>query len=900
MSLKSWREIATPHRDVLEETFRQSEFNADLTAVHNGKAAREYQEAASFFDRTFITEGMRWLLIQVAQCLVGRGGESVIRLQSALGSGKTHTLLAAYHLATHQCSLTELIGIPELFGLAGLTVPSQVCVAVLDGTAHSPGQHWKHGQRIVRTLWGELAWQLGGEEGFSRVLDADATGTSPSKDILRELLETHAPCIVFIDDLIAYVRQFPEGQTLSGGSYDSNLSFVQALAEAANLVPTALILATLPEPKHESEGKTDCRRGMSALRTLEKIFGLGRTQALWKPATREETIEIVRCRLFDPVHDPAGQDTVCRAFAKIYADEGTKLPNETQEGRYFDRLIRAYPIHPEVFDRIYEDWDTLDGFPHIRGVLKFMAKAIYRLWKENNRDLTIQPGSLPLYDGCSRNDLTCYLPPGWEEVIERDIDGDRAETTGLENRDSHFGQTNAARRVARTIFFGSAPASVAAKTGIRGLDRAHILLGCLQPGQTSSIYIEVLARLVERLHYLNHSSDKFQDAIHFWFEHRANLRHEIEDRKLRIDDQAVCNKIARIFERMVGSATFFDGMHLFVSPAEVPDDSALRLVVLPPQHGYSREEPHLAFESLLEYLSRQSPQPRHRANRLIFLAADQNRQASMSNIARVALAWNSLLNDAKEGRLSLDPLQKKQAEKEFQAAQEGLPRIVRECYRWLLCPGQEASTDLSPTIAVFPLNTTTGTMSSEIERACIENELVLISWSPIHLRTWLKELYWTPKQPVARAMAFWEDTLRYLYLPRLKNRDVLIQTIRSGAISRDFFGTAYGYAEEEFEGFHLGNGTVQLDKTLLLIEPKTARAYENAYHPTPESVPPSQNSPVSTSFHGAAEVSTVMFTQLADQIVSALSSNPQAKIKITVEISTTSPVAEKDTRATTR
>src|SRR5579862_2239351 len=98
MTLKPWREIAVPHRDVLEGTFQQSEFAADITAVHTGKATREYQDAVAFFDRTFITEGMRLLLTQVAQRLAGKGGEPVIQLQTAFGGGKTHTMLAVYHL----------------------------------------------------------------------------------------------------------------------------------------------------------------------------------------------------------------------------------------------------------------------------------------------------------------------------------------------------------------------------------------------------------------------------------------------------------------------------------------------------------------------------------------------------------------------------------------------------------------------------------------------------------------------------------------------------------------------------------------------------------------------------------------------------------------------------------
>jgi predicted AAA+ superfamily ATPase len=112
--------------------------------------------------------------------------------------------------------------------------------------AHAPGQPWKYGKQTVRTLWGELAWQLGGEDAYGLVKDADISGTSPGKAVLKTLLEQHAPCVVLIDELVAYIRQFPDGPALSGGSYDSNLSFIQSLTEAAKLVPNAILLASLP------------------------------------------------------------------------------------------------------------------------------------------------------------------------------------------------------------------------------------------------------------------------------------------------------------------------------------------------------------------------------------------------------------------------------------------------------------------------------------------------------------------------------------------------------------------------------------------------------------------------------------------------------------------------------
>src|SRR5437762_5873810 len=161
MSLKPWREIAVPHRDVLEGTFQQSEFAADITAVNTGKASREYQDAVAFYERTFITEGMALLITQVTQRLAGKGGEPVVQLQTAFGGGKTHTMLAVYHLATRKCKLADLAGILPLLGNAGVMAVPQARVAVLDGTAHAPGQPWKHDSQEIRTLWGELAWQLG-------------------------------------------------------------------------------------------------------------------------------------------------------------------------------------------------------------------------------------------------------------------------------------------------------------------------------------------------------------------------------------------------------------------------------------------------------------------------------------------------------------------------------------------------------------------------------------------------------------------------------------------------------------------------------------------------------------------------------------------------------------------
>ena len=935
--MKPWREVTVPHNDVLEGTFQQSEFAADLTAVQKGKATHEYQDAAAFFQRTFITEGLRLLLIQVAQRLNGRGGEPVVQLQTAFGGGKTHGMLAVYHLATRTCSLDDLEGIPPLLDAAGLMDIPHARVAVLDGHAHAPGQPWQHGQhgrQRINTLWGELAWQLGGEEAFARVREADATGTSPGKEVLAQLLGAYAPCVVLIDELVAYVRQFPDGQVLSGGTFDSNLSFVQALTEACKLVPNAMLLASLPE----SEVEAGSQRGVIALRALEKTFG--RVQALWKPVATEEAFEIVRRRLFEPLRDPTPREEVCRAFAAAYIAEGARLPGETQESRYLERLLRAYPIHPEVFDRLYEDWTTIEGFQRTRGVLKLMAKVIYRLWQDNNTDLMILPSSLPLYDGGTRNELNYYLPGGWDAVIESDIDGDRAETTELETKEPRFGAVQAARRVARTIYLGSAPASVATKPGIRGLDRARILLGCLQPGQAYSTYTDALSRLADRLHYLNSSGEKTQETTRFWFDTRANLRREMEDRKKRFDDKSdVRTKMLETLKKMAGAGVLFDGVHVFTAHGDVPDDSFLRLVVLPPDAFYPREEARPAFDAVTEYLRSNGNRPRHRANRLLFLAPDHGVLVRLRDSIRTALAWGSIVDDVKDGRLNIDQLQRKQAEKELQIAEEVLPRTARECYKWLLCPTQFEPTDPKITVEPFALNTGGSSFGSELERTCLENELVITKWSPVHLRDKLRLLYWKPSKPAAAAMAFWEDSLRYLFLPRFRNKGVLEKAIELGAASRDYFGIAYGESEGKYEGFKFGTGGAQLDDTLLLIEPGVANYYEaqlaaqaasaaaaakacregegndeytavpvvegskSAGMPgaTPRPEPAPTPAPAAASAHtffGSVEVNAASakyrLAQIAEEVIALLVSDPQASVKVTLEIQADFPAGVKD------
>lgn len=827
MSYTPWRELAIPHEDVLRGTFQQAEFAADLSLVHEKQAAAEYQDSALFFRRTFITEGMRLLLDNVLRRLSGCGGDPVIQLQTAFGGGKTHTMLAVYHLAQAAVPVSELLGIAPILDAAGLTEVPRAQVAVLDGNRFSPGQPKMRDGIAVKTLWGDLAWQLGGQEAYQQVQGSDESGTAPDATVLQELLRQYQPVVILADELVRYLGQFQDGISYSGGTFESNLAFMQNLTQALKAVQQGVLLASLPESERSEAGARQGRQAMADLgqlwakESLEKTFG--RVQALWKPVATEEAFAIVRRRLFAQV-DEGKAAAVCRAFADLYLAHGDAFPGETQESRYYERLCLSYPLHPEVFDRLYEDWSSLDGFQRTRGVLKLLAKMIFRLWKDGNRDLLIMPGSLPFYDADARNEALYYLPAGWDPVVEKDVDGPRAETTELDQKEGRFGSVEACRRVARTLFLGSAP-GVSGRLA-QGLEESRMLLGVVQPDQSPGLFQDALNRLRDRLHYLHADGER-----RYWFDTRPTLRREMEDRKRRFDDTQ--DVVPEIKERLQNTLRggFWGGVHIFTPTADVPDDSRLRLVVLPLDAVCSRTSSTNATAKALGYVRQRGDQPRQQQNRLLFLAPEQDVVSRLRDAVRTLLAWKSIESDSRAMRLNLDQLQQRQVEESVGKTQTLVGRLVQESYKWLLAPYQDAQPGQKPSELsweVLPLAGGT-VLHQEIQRVIKENELVVTAWAPVHLSCMLKTWFWKDDVPAVKAQDLWKAMGAYLYLTRLADEPVFLRAIEDGTASREYFGLAQGMDEDRYADFSFGRARgIFYDSSLLLIAPNVAEAEEAA------------------------------------------------------------------------
>jgi hypothetical protein len=306
----------------------------------------------------------------------------------------------------------------------------------------------------------------------------------------------------------------------------------------------------------------------------------------------------------------------------------------------------------------------------------------------------------------------------------------------------------------------------------------------------------------------------------------------MEERKRRFQDKE--DVFPAIRERVQKSFApgLFEGIHVFTPSADVPDDCGLRLVVLPPDAAFSRTGQNLALDRAGEILKARGEQPRQKQNRLLFLAADYDSVSRLKDQVRSLLAWQSILADIKDLRLNLDQIQARQASKSADDAAEALRRMIREAYRWLLAPMQEAKPGKGISAVQwehFPVNPSAQNLTQEIERVIRDNELVIGEWAPVHLANVLKTWFWKEDLREVSALEVWQKMGYYLYLPRLQDDHVYKRTLGAGAGSRDFFGLAYGREGDTYVGFSFGKPTAPiLDASLLLLEPVTAAAYAEA------------------------------------------------------------------------
>lgn len=825
VGLRPWREVVTPHPDVASGRFQQAEFAADLGQVQRGEGSPEYRDPRAFFQRTYLTEGLRLLLVGALRRLTGHQGDPVVELQTNFGGGKTHSMLALFHLCSGT-PLAELFGMDAVLREARVTSLPQIRRAVLVGTALSPARSYpKPDGTVVQTLWGELAHQLAGARGYALVAEADRAGVNPGSDALRALFDLAAPCLVLIDEWVAYVRQLYGIGGLPAGSFDANLTFAQALTEAAKAVPHVLVVASLPASDIEIGGEG----GREALNRLRNTFA--RLESSWRPASPEEGYEIVRRRLFQPITDPSlfpQRDAVVRAYMDLYRSNPGEFPAEVREADYERRLTAAYPIHPELFDRLFNDWASLDKFQRTRGVLRLMAAVIHRLWEREDRSLLIMPAAIPVDDGAVNFELTRYLEDPWVPVIEKDIDGPNALPLRIDRDNPNLGRYSAARRVARTLYLGSAPTLRAANKGLE--DRA-IKLGCAQPGESVSTFGDALRRMIAGATHL------YENGQRYWFSTQPSVNRLAQDRAEQQREDVVEQEILSRLRAASSARQRGDFAGVSVAPggsADVADERAVRLVVLGPQSPHTpRGKParSLAREAAQQILETRGSAPRRYKNTLAFLAPDAQRLEELLQAVRQFLAWQSI--EAEADTLNLDAFQRRQAETRRAQADDTVSQRIPETYLWLLTPlqprGEHGQPDpFAPVEWDEARLQGTDPIAVRASKRMRNDGTLITLYGATVLRMELDRIpLWRGEQVGLKQLA--DYFAEYLYLPRLRDSEVLLGAVSQGLGLLTWETDSFAYAERydadsgRYHGLVYGQSrAVALDEQAVLLKPAAA------------------------------------------------------------------------------
>jgi hypothetical protein len=510
---------------------------------------------------------------------------------------------------------------------------------------------------------------------------------------------------------------------------------------------------------------------------------------------------------------------VARAFSELYHSDSAAFPPECRQPDYERRIQAAYPIHPEIFDRLYTDWSTLVKFQRTRGVLRLMAAVIHSLWEKGDRNPLILPSTIPIDDGRVQSELTRYLSDNWAPIIERDVDGPSSLPLKIDADQPNLGKLHATRRVARTIYLGSAPLASAAQ---RGLEDRRVHLGCVMPGEAPAVFGDALRRLSGAATYL------YQDGPRFWYSTQPTVTKLAEDRAALLvrDPDKVAHELDQRIRADLRRMGDFSRVHpLPRSGADVPDDLDARLVVLPHEHPYSKESGNAAELAAKAILEQRGNAPRLYRNTLVFLAADKVRYQDLDEAIRRYLAWESIL--AEQTPLNLDPHQVRQAETQLKAVDGAVTARLPETYQWLLVPTQDTpQSAMTWQAARLSGNDALAVRASKRLRT---DETLVSSLGSTILRKHMDDVpLWAGEHVPIRQLV--EHFAQYLYLPRVAGPEVVVKAINDGAALLTWQADTFAYAESHdaearrYKGLRAGQqvGVSQQDAGLL-VKPDVAR-----------------------------------------------------------------------------
>ena len=678
-----------PRSDVLSGRLADQHFAAQLDQiVRNPQNYPIYGDPDDFFALTYPTSGLKSLLSRVFGRLSGGGSvgaeQSVIRLETSFGGGKTHSLIALYHLAkgARPKNLDEFVD-PDLLS-------EQCKIAAVVGDAMDPLSGLRTGGATTYTMWGEIAAQLG-PDAYEEMRQSDQNRGAPGKGVWERVCGD-TPTIIVMDELAHHLRQL----TSSGAEEvrrqaEAMPVFLKNLFEFAAGVPNVAVVVTLATRSDAYSRETDelstlldeaSARFSETLDDAHSIVTRSTTSAL-KPAEDQEIAEILKRRLFEYV-DPAAVDAAADAYREYY--ENLKARGEQLAGgaespvSYSDAVRSSYPFHPELVRVLDKRLGTIPNFQRARGALKLLAGVVADLWSRDSDAEVLNVADIGLSTGDTLSQLTVGLGRadfenvGRVDVAASDSHASYVDSTRFAGREPY------ASRAATTVFLHSLEL---ASTG--GATRPDYLLGSLKVGDEPEVIAEALAELEKLAWHLSYDGARWRFLV------EPNANRIIAEEMRNVPNIRVNQELSERIEKAFPNEGQVKVVRFPISSADVPDEARLQLVVLHHDDLHVTERsampPPTKVADILDN-SGAGGNIRSRRNGVTFVVAEEDAVDAMRERVRASIAASALVNDSQRMRDFSAEVQKRIRQAADTAKLEARVAVAR-CYKHLYRPAAD-------------------------------------------------------------------------------------------------------------------------------------------------------------------------------------------------------------------
>jgi hypothetical protein len=878
-SIKPWYDIVIPHEDIRQGRLSEAVFAANLWAVVQksapemyGKSDLEvpevYVDPEAFFSKTYLTVGLSNVLQKVARALSegGEGGERIISLQTSFGGGKTHSLVALWHLARHTDVIKDSAACADVRKALGKTLPKRVKgIAVFTNQTCDPVQGRQSPLGIrTRTLWGELALQLGGKELYQEIEANDQSQAAP-KGVYAKILQHAAPCLILLDELADYCVGASAVKVVDSNLADQTISFIQELTEAASQVSGVAIIATLPASFMEVASS---ERGQEILGSLERRFG--RMSSDLRPVADDEIYEVVRRRLFESLGEVAEQKKVIDAYLKMYAQHPNEVPNEAGKGTYRDRMLQSYPFHPTLIDAFYLRWGSHNQFQRTRGVLRLLASIVGDLWQRRNTETQsqglIQAAHIHWSIDALHSALTRLWGAGFETVIAADVFGEKANAPLLdEERGDDYQREKIAQGLAATILLGS----FGGQGERAGFSTKDLKIAVGRPEYNWGYIDGAVLELENRAFYMRFPSAG-NLGKRYWFDTKPTLTNLLVRYRQQFSTQNFDSDILSTMEQQA-RAISSTNWRILVDPAnDLPEQKSLSLLILAPNCAYTDPSnqpnlvPSIAEQCVLSLSKKCGTRERLYRNTLLFLLPSNRGLMRLHNAFAEVAALETVKKDY---GAQLDSEQSSELTQRLDKARKAVTEALGAAYPYIARLESDrvvplAISDVRPTLSDH--------LQSAWRQIVDEEEWVL---NKVGIVT-LQNVGLVPKDNGIRVKDAIEAFLRYTDKPMIASRDAVLEGLRQACGER-IIGIGRGASLNTLQRKWCGDTSVPLDPNeegLWIIPP---------FEPEAEvAVKPVDTTPSVSTASSTQAPSTVDTTKRSTGKLTQPASNPIRRLRI--------------------